>query len=207
MRYWLSILLGSLCISVPAQEYRDAKSWLNDMVNSEFVPSGDLIEYHPILDDLISSISRQEMYKSEFKIESSQFQFSYKPTHITKWDKGYYQPYNMKSLWKPTKKLFIEGENFTNSTMFCPKNLIGTDLKVEYKLTDKLSLNLHGYYIANDYKNPTLTPSTLYKSEFGGNLSYNITKNLKIKTGMQYQYNVLSRHWEYMYLTGIAFSF
>lgn len=204
----MSILFFGLHISVFAQEYRDAKSWLNEMVNSELELSGGLRNYESIYESLTPFISLQKTHKPEFRIEPFQFNTSAKLIYTTnKWDNNYYQFNNMKSFWKPTRKLLMEGGNFTNSTVFCPKNLIGTNLKIEYKLTKKLSLDIHGYYIANDYKNPTLTPSTLHRSELRGNLSYNITKNLKIKTGMQYQFNVLSQQWEYVYLTGISFSF
>lgn len=181
MKYWMSILAFGLHVSASAQEYRDTKSWLNDMVNSEFMLPDDLRGYESIYENFIPSISLQETHRPEFKVEPFQFRFSEKLICTSKWDKDYFQFNNMKSLWKPTKKLLMEGENFTKNTMFCPKNLIGTNLKIEYKQTNRISLNLHGYYMANDYKNPNLSLSTLYRFEIGGNLSYNITQNLKIK--------------------------
>ena len=197
MKYWMGILLFGLHISVSAQEYRDVKSWLDDMdINSALEQPNNMREFntHDILQPIMPSLTLRKTDNSIFKTNALDFKLS--------------NNFINRNHWKPTNKLLIEGSrlNYKN-IMFSPKNLTGIDLKTEYKLTNKLSFNLYGYYIANDYKNPTLIYSALYRSEIGASLSYNITKNVKIKTGMQYQYNVLTRRWGYMYLTGIAFSF
>lgn len=165
MKYWTGILFSLLHISVFAQEYRDAKSWINDIVNSELKPSGDLMEYEYSYASLVPPV------------------------------------------WKPMDKWVIEGGNFRSKTAFYLKNHIQMDFKAEYKLTDRLSINLSDYHSVNDYRNQTITPAMLYKYETETNLSYNITRNFKIKTGMQYVYNIAIGQWEYMYLTGFTFTF
>lgn len=209
MKYWAGILFSIIHVSVSAQEYRDVKSWFNDVtMNSELKLSDDLREYDYVYKTLIPSSTLKGRYKLTLKTEPFQYEVSDKFINMLRWSKTFYlRPGNINSGWKPTNKLFIEGGNYRYNTVFCPENFIGMNLKAGYKLTNKLSINIYGCYIANDYKNPTPVLSTLYRSEVGANLSYNITKNLKIKTGMQYQYNILSGHWEHMYLTGIAFSF
>lgn len=201
-RIFISLLLF-LPMVMQAQVERDARSWLSDMdmpqIDKE--PSINLRNYeysNGILQPSIPSLSFQDKLEPLFNFEQLQLK---KPYRLFKSVE--------QTIWKPNNKLSIEGENirFQNTSAFTPKNLTGINTKASYKITNRLSANIYGYYIANDYKSPTIIQSTLFRSEIGTDLSYNITKNLKIRAGMQYQYNAITRRWEYMFCTGIALLF
>lgn len=199
----LICLLLFLPIAMQAQVERDARSWLSDMdmpqIDKE--PSMNLRNYeyfNGILQPSISPLSFQDKLKPLFNSEQLQLKKPYKLFKSVE-----------QTIWKPNNKLSIEVENirFQNISVFTPKNLTGINTKASYNITNRLSANIYGYYIANDYKSLTIMQSTLFRTEIGTDLSYNITKNLKIKTGMQYQYNTITRRWEYMFRTGIALLF
>lgn len=203
MKSQISIcLLLFLSIAMQAQVERDARSWLSDMDSQiDIDPSINLRKdefSNGILQPSILSLSFQRKLEPLYNSEQFQFQKSLKLSKTME-----------QTIWKPNNKLSIRGENvrFQNTSVFTPKNITGINIKASYKITNRLSANIYGYYIANDYKNPTIMQSTLYRSEIGTNLSYNITKNLKIRAGMQYQYNTITRRWEYMFCTGIALAF
>lgn len=201
-RIFISLLLF-LPMVMQAQVERDARSWLSDMdmpqIDKE--PSMNLRNYeysNRILQPSIPSLSLQDKLEPLFNSEQLQLKKTYKLFKSVE-----------QTIWKPSNKLSIGGENirFQNTSVFTPKNLTGINTKASYNITNRLSANIYGYYIANDYKSPTIMQSTLFSSEIGTDLSYNITKNLKIRAGMQYQYNTITRRWEYMFCTGIALLF
>lgn len=201
-RIFISLLLF-LPMVMQAQVERDARSWLSDMdmPQIEKEPSMNLRNYeysNRILQPSIPSLSFQDKFEPLFNSKQLQLKKPYKLFKSME-----------QAIWKPNNKLSIEGENirFQNTSAFTPRNLTGINTKASYNITNRLSANIYGYYIANDYKNLTIMQSTLFRSEIGTDLSYNITKNLKIKTGMQYQYNTITRRWEYMFRTGIALLF
>lgn len=203
MKSQISIcLLLFLSIAMQAQVERDARSWLSDMDSQiDIDPSINLRkdEYsNGILQASILSLSFQKKLEPLYNSEQFQFQKSLKLSKTME-----------QTIWKPNNKLSIGGENirFKNTSVFTPNNLTGINTRASYNITNRLSANIYGYYIVNDYMNPTIMQSTLFRSEIGTDLSYNITKNLKIRAGMQYQYNTITRRWEYMFCTGIALLF
>lgn len=199
----LICLILFLPMVMKAQVERDARSWLSDMdmpqINRETSMNFRNYEYsNRILQPSIPSLSFQDKFEPLFNSKQLQLKKPYKLFKSVE-----------QTIWKPNNKLSIGGENirFQNTSVFTPKNLTGINTKASYNITNRLSVNIYGYYIVNDYMNPTIMQSTLFRSEIGTDLSYNITKNLKIRAGMQYQYNTITRRWEYMFCTGIALLF
>ncbi len=202
MKNRIIIFLVFFPMVIEAQIGRDVKSWLADIDigQSNEKPSISTHQYESLNDFLQPSkplLSLSEKYMPIFNYEQLLIKRSYKLL----------KPINS-SIWEPSNKLSFERKSIEYQNLpFSPQNLSVIDLRANYKITNTLSLNGYGSYMANDYKNPTIMQSTLYRSEIGTNLSYSITKSLKIKAGMQYQYNTATRRWEYMFCTGIALDF
>ena len=205
MRTWLIILFFLSHISVVAQEYVeiDVKSLLDDMgmqPEQSFIISENhlgifndpMVLFPP---DKIQGMKIPHFARLKNPIENTFWTIS-----------PYSQLHN--STWEPTKRLSVVKSSLINQrNMIVPLNVTKFDLKMKYKLTDKIFISLYGSHIINNYNNISMHPLTPFKSEVGANLSYSITKNLKIKAGMQYQYNMMTRGWECMYQAGIAYLF
>lgn len=64
--------------------------------------------------------------------------------------------------------------------------------QIEYNLSPKWSLNIYGVQNLDTRKHRGL-PSEVEPTQLGSNVVLKINKNWKIKTGVQYQYNVLRK--------------
>ena len=69
--------------------------------------------------------------------------------------------------------------------------------QIEYNLSPKWSLNIYGVQNLDTRKHRGL-PSEVEPTRLGSNVVLKINKNWKIKTGVQYQYNVLRKRWEWI---------
>jgi len=69
--------------------------------------------------------------------------------------------------------------------------------QIEYNLSPKWSLNIYGVQNLDTRKHRGL-PSEVEPTQLGSNVVLKINKNWKIKTGVQYQYNVLRKRWEWI---------
>lgn len=195
MKHLIGIRLFALPISLVAQEHKNINYWLDNMV----LPSAET----PAMQLKSYGLNDRLLTPSPIHIEKQLVDFpKLKPLSYT----NFLQQYD---IWKPTKNILLENNRFKSNypLTFSAKDIKNVDLRINYQLTNRLSVELSGYYIADRYKNPTILGGQLYQSEIAANLSYSITKNLKIKTGMQYVYNLATRRWEYIYMTGIAFNF
>ena len=61
-------------------------------------------------------------------------------------------------------------------------------------------------------KNKLIYPITKYEHSeiqyyIGTGFSYNINRKLQLKTGIEYQYNIIYKRWEWVWNSGIRFSF
>jgi len=209
MKYLIGLLFLVSYIPLFSQEYRDIKSWLDKI---DISTQSDLSnETKPVYEIILPRLSRPlfEEYTPVTESGLMKFYDSDKFVRNISGKAGLHKFRDQVSfITNPAKRLTIQGINLSSkSKINIPENLVGKDVKIEYKLSDKISLNVSGYYILNNYKNPVILQSILFKSEIGTNLSFKITKNLTIKTGMQYQHNLLTKNWEYMYMTGLVFTF
>jgi hypothetical protein len=180
--------------AVFAQEFNDVNFWLEKTVPSStefqspkierFMPKNDLAQFSL---DLNLNYDNRLLEFSTFKPHTSTVlfdkSFNWKPIEWIAWDNKRYG--------------YVD---FVNSYRKGSKDL---DIEMNYKLNRKLSLDFFGTYT----KYPTISPAGFYQSEIGTNLSYNIAKNIKIKTGMHYGYNPLTKRWENMYMAGIVIDF
>lgn len=193
MQYWLYVMI-CLIISTAAsaQEYNEVRFWLQktgpssnefQSLNIErFMPANNLPLFSPDMD-------------FENKLPELPILNPYTNTILL--DKSF--------IWKPAQKITLENKRY--SYMNLDKSYIeGTkdlDIEINYKLNSKLALEFSEYH----KKYPTISPAGFYQSETQTNLSYNIAKNIKIKTGMQYGYNPITKRWENMYMAGITINF
>lgn len=174
-----------------AQDYKDVSYWLGEIdPSSSEKPSMKISDYE--LRDI-----QPATYSFSLKDKPSDFS-GIKPLSYS----------DQLNTWLLTKNIRFENINFdyykpSKLSFRNPKNI---DLRINYKLMNQLSLELSGCYIADKYRNPKISDNLLYRSEIATNLSYSITKNLKIKSGMQYMYNPVTGRWEYVYMTGIVFN-
>lgn len=77
--------------------------------------------------------------------------------------------------------------------------------EIQYKLSSKWALNMYGSQNLDTRRYRGL-PSEIEPITFGGNISYQINKNWKINTGLQYQHNAIRRRWEWVPQSSISYS-
>lgn len=184
-----------ISLAVSSQEYRDVSYWLDGID----LPS-----------DNVSPIYLKNYEAESFPVTLSSLSFDNKLIDIPQIKPlSYTNFFKQHDNWKPLKNLSFENKrnNYYQHPMPQLRNTRNIDLRLNYKLSNRLSVEFSGYYISNNQKSFTITKNQLYQSEIAANLSYNLTKNLKIRTGMQYAYNVATGRWEYMYMTGIVLNF
>lgn len=77
--------------------------------------------------------------------------------------------------------------------------------EIQYKLSSKWALNMYGSQNLDTRRYRGL-PSEIEPTTFGGNISYQINKNWKINTGLQFQHNAIRRRWEWVPQSSISYS-
>lgn len=193
MQYWLHIMICFvISAAASAQEYNEVSFWLEKIdpashefqsLNIErFMPDNYLSQFYPDMnfENKLQELPTLKPYTNTILFDKS---FIRRPAERITWENKRYSYMDL-------------GKSYPKGT----KNL---DIEMNYKLNSKLSLDFTGYY----KKYPTISPAGLYQSEIQTNLSYYIAKNIKIKTGMQYGYNPITKRWENMYMAGIAIDF
>lgn len=175
-----------------AQEYNEVGFWLEKIgPSSNEFQSPNIEKFMP--DHDLSQFSLDMNFENKL-LELPIF----KPyTNTILFDKSF--------IWKPIEGITLENKryNYMDVGKSFPNGTKDLDIEMNYKLNRKLSLEFSGYY----KKYPVMSPAGFYQSEIQTNLSYNIAKNIKIKTGMQYGYNPLTKRWENMYMAGIIIDF
>lgn len=108
-------------------------------------------------------------------------------------------------VWNPNNGFTIKNRryNYIDIVDYKPQFNKNLDIEMNYKIYRNLSLELSGYY----KKSPTISPASFLQSEIQTNLSYYIAKNIKLKAGIIYGYNPVTKRWENMFMTGIAIDF
>lgn len=205
MRTWLIILSFLSHLTVVAQEYVeiDVKSLLDGMGMQPEQSFTISEKYLGIFNDPMVLFPPDKIQGMKIP----HFTGLKNPIENTFWTISPYSHLH-NSTWKPIRRLSIMKSSLINQrNMVVPLNVTKLDLKIEYKLTDKIFISLYGSHIINGNNNTSMYSLTPFKSEICTNLSYSITRNLKLKAGIQYQYNMMTRSWECMYQTGITYLF
>lgn len=92
-----------------------------------------------------------------------------------------------------------------NSPFFNNRIVTG-NAEVRYQLKGNFSLFLSGSYYTDKYKSPML-PLSVSNKEVEAGLSYMLTKRLRLKTGVQYRFNIIKKRWEWVSALGVTYSF
>lgn len=79
-----------------------------------------------------------------------------------------------------------------------------TDLK--FDITEKLGYHIYGGYSLSRSKSPIL-PGAVNPLYIGSGFSYNINQQVQIKTGINRQFNVITKRWEWLWETSVEVSF
>lgn len=78
--------------------------------------------------------------------------------------------------------------------------------EVRYQLKGNFSLFMSGSYYTDRYKSPIL-PLSVSNKELEVGLSYMLTKRLRLKTGVQYRFNIIKKQWEWVSVSGVTYFF
>ena len=108
----------------------------------------------------------------------------------------------MKVYMLGNKQLFIKSQLDTGD----PRVLIKRKTDIQFKFTDNLAYRVYGGYTI-DKNRTVILPTTATPYYVGTGFSYSLNKKLQLKTGVEYQYNVVYKRWEWVWNSGIRFSF
>ena len=99
------------------------------------------------------------------------------------------------------KQLFIKSQLDIGD----PRVLIKRKTDIQFKFTDHLAYRVYGGYTI-DKNRTVILPTTATPYYVGTGFSYSL-KKLQLKTGIEYQYNVVYKRWEWVWNSGIRFNF
>lgn len=100
------------------------------------------------------------------------------------------------------KQLFIKSQLDIGD----PRVLIKRKTDIQFKFTDHLAYRVYGGYTI-DKNRTVILPTTATPYYVGTGFSYSLNKKLQLKTGIEYQYNVVYKRWEWVWNSGIRFNF
>ena len=136
----------------------------------------------------------------------------YKPDIFTgKYPKSTFK-INGLNIWQDSLSMKIH--LFSNKQLFINSQLDTGDSRVLIKrhtdthvgLTNRLEYHIYSGYTI-DKKRTVVLPTTATQYYIGTGFSYNINRKLQLKTGIEYQYNIIYKRWEWVWYSGIRFSF
>ena len=116
------------------------------------------------------------------------------------------------NIWQDSLSMKIH--LFSNKQLFINSQLDTGDSRVLIKrhtdthvgLTNRLEYHIYSGYTI-DKKRTVVLPTTATQYYIGTGFSYNINRKLQLKTGIEYQYNIIYKRWEWVWNSGIRFSF
>ncbi|EXZ04932.1 hypothetical protein M072_2660 [Bacteroides fragilis str. DS-208] len=100
------------------------------------------------------------------------------------------------------KQLFVKSQLDIGD----PRILIKRKTDIQFKFTDHLVYRVYGGYTI-DKNRTVILPTTATPYYVGTDFSYSLNKKLQLKTGIEYQYNVVYKRWEWVWNSGIRFNF
>ena len=117
-------------------------------------------------------------------------------THI------YYQTPFLNRFYLNSKRFSISATSIYKRTKIILEQK--TDLK--FDITEKLGYHIYGGYSLSRSKSPIL-PGAVNPLYIGSGFSYNINQQVQIKTGINRQFNVITKRWEWLWETSVGVSF
>ncbi len=89
---------------------------------------------------------------------------------------------------------------------FNPRVLLKRSTDIRLNTSAKISFRLYGGY-SIDRSRSAILPATADPMHIGAGISYRISKNAEIQSGLERQYNLIKRQWEWVWKAGIVVRF
>lgn len=215
MRFILFIIF-SLCLPLVMQGQEQNVWTQNDSLKLKKVLAGQAeirINQKVLreLDRVFSSPRRLFKFQSRSAILPIKDFLFYRPNVFSKYHISTFKV-NELNIWQDSlfmkvymlgnKQLFIKSQLDTGD----PRVLIKRKTDIQFKFTDHLAYRVYGGYTI-DKNRTVILPTTATPYYVGTGFSYSLNKKLQLKTGLEYQYNVVYKRWEWVWNSGIRFSF
>ena len=215
MRFILFIIF-SLCLPLVMQGQEQNVWTQNDSLKLKKVLAGQAeirINQKVLreLDRVFSSPRRLFKFQSRSAILPIKDFLFYRPNVFSKYHISTFKV-NELNIWRDSlfmkvymlgnKQLFIKSQLDTGD----PRVLIKRKTDIQFKFTDHLAYRVYGGYTI-DKNRTVILPTTATPYYVGTGFSYSLNKKLQLKTGVEYQYNVVYKRWEWVWNSGIRFSF
>ncbi|MDD3037169.1 DUF4858 domain-containing protein [Bacteroides sp.] len=157
-----------------------------EMLEREFHQSRSYFEFDTTLPTLKPSSSNLFRFSTNIKTDFHLSNSTFLPTY---------------SWQKLNKNLYFESKsNFSKTS-----NYFHIQTIMKYHLSPKWTLNIYGMQYLNNQRYRGF-PSEVIPTEFGSNISFKLNKHWKIKTGIQYQHNMILKKWEWIPQCNITYS-
>ncbi|MCC2234614.1 DUF4858 domain-containing protein [Bacteroides hominis] len=215
MRFILFIIF-SLCLPLVMQGQEQNVWTQNDSLKLKKVLAGQAeirINQKVLreLDRVFSSPRRLFKFQSRSAILPIKDFLFYRPNVFSKYHISTFKV-NELNIWQDSlfmkvymlgnKQLFIKSQLDTGDS----RVLIKRKTDIQFKFTDHLAYRVYGGYTID--KNRTVILQTTATPYYvGTGFSYSLNKKLQLKTGIEYQYNVVYKRWEWVWNSGIRFNF
>ena len=215
MRFILFIIF-SLCLPLVMQGQEQNVWTQNDSLKLKKVLAGQAeirINQKVLreLDRVFSSPRRLFKFQSRSAILPIKDFLFYRPNVFSKYHISTFKV-NELNIWQDSlfmkvymlgnKQLFIKSQLDTGD----PRVLIKRKTDIQFKFTDHLAYRVYGGYTI-DKNRTVILPTTATPYYVGTGFSYSLNNKLHLKTGVEYQYNVVYKRWEWVWNSGIRFSF
>lgn len=106
-------------------------------------------------------------------------------------------------------RYFLNSKRFSISAMSGRKRgkiLLEQKTDLKFDVTEKLGYHIYGGYSLSRSKSPIL-PGAVNPLYIGSGFSYSINERVQIKTGINRQFNVIKKRWEWLWETSVGVSF
>lgn len=215
MRFILFIIF-SLCLPLVMQGQEQNVWTQNDSLKLKKVLAGQAeirINQKVLreLDRVFSSPRRLFKFQSRSAILPIKDFLFYRPNVFSKYHISTFKV-NELNIWQDSlfmkvymlgnKQLFIKSQLDTGDS----RVLIKRKTDIQFKFTDHLAYRVYGGYTI-DKNRTVILPTTATPYYVGTGFSYSLNKKLQLKTGVEYQYNVVYKRWEWVWNSSIRFSF
>ncbi|AUI47034.1 DUF4858 domain-containing protein [Bacteroides hominis] len=215
MRFILFIIF-SLCLPLVMQGQEQNVWTQNDSLKLKKVLAGQAeirINQKVLreLDRVFSSPRRLFKFQSRSAILPIKDFLFYRPNVFSKYHISTFKV-NELNIWQDSlfmkvymlgnKQLFIKSQLDTGDS----RVLIKRKTDIQFKFTDHLAYRVYGGYTI-DKNRTVILPTTATPYYVGTGFSYSLNKKLQLKTGIEYQYNVVYKRWEWVWNSGIRFNF
>lgn len=157
-----------------------------EMLGHEFHQSRSYVDFDTTLPTLKPASSNLLRFSTNIKTDFYLSNSTFLPTY---------------SWQKLNKNLYLKSKsNFSKTSTYFHIHTI-----MEYHLSNKWTLSIYGMQNLNNRRYRGL-PSEVIPTEVGSNISFKLNKHWKIKTGIQYQHNMILKKWEWIPQCNITYS-